>query len=158
MRTGKKDDWDDDWDEDVVVRKQLPEPEGLTTRKILWGLLGVALVAVVVGSVVSRDDFQFEESPSPILGMWTCDDPQMSDFWVEFRPQFVIFGTGGTGTQKFRILGIKFERVGEVERYKVFYRNLAGREHNKEVVLTPPGNRIRFADQPAVTWTHYEAQ
>ena len=158
MRMGKKDDWDDDWDDDVVVKKQVPEPEGLTTRKILWGLLGVALVAVVVGTIVSRDDYQFEESPPPILGMWTCDDPETPDLWVEFRPQFVIFGTGGTGTQKFRILGIEFERVGEVDRYNVFYRNLAGKEHNKEVVLMPSGNQMRFADQPAVTWSRYQGQ
>jgi hypothetical protein len=158
MRMGKKDDWDDDWDDDVVVKKQPPEPGGLTTRKILWGLLGAALIAVVVGSVISRDKFEFEESPPPILGMWTCDDPETPDLWVEFRPQFVVFGTGGTGTQKFRILGIDFERVGDVERYNVYYRNLAGREHNKEFVLTPPGNRIRFADRPAVTWTRYEGR
>ena len=156
MRMRRKDDWDDDWDDDVVVKKKAPERQGLTTRKILWGLLGVALVAVLVGTIVSRDDYRFEESPPAILGMWTCDDPATPDLWVEFLPRTVVFGTGGTGTQKYRILGVTYERVGDVDRYTVYYRNLAGREHTLEVVLMPSGNQLRFADRPAVTWTRYQ--
>ena len=155
MRMGKKDDWDDDWDDDDVKQKP-PRPEILTTRRILWGLAAVALVAIAVGSVVSRDEYQFRESPSRLLGMWSCEDPERSDIWVEFRPEFVVFGTGGTGILKARILGIKFEQVGDVERYTVFYRDLAGKEHNKEVVLVPPGTSLRFSDEPGVDWTRFD--
>jgi hypothetical protein len=159
MRTGRRDkrddDWDDDWDDEVRVEEQPSDTNTLSTRTILWGLLLVAVVAVVIGSVVSRDEFQFEESPSRLLGTWICEDPGRSDLWVEFRPQFVIFGTGGTGSLKYRILGIKFEQVGEVERYTVFYRDLAGKEHNREVVVTPPGDSFRFADEPGVKWSRY---
>ena len=156
MRTGEKDDWDDDWEDEVVVGNQPPDEDLLTTRRILWGLVAVAIVAIVVGSVVSRDEFQFEESPSRLVGMWTCDDPEKSDIWVDFRRQFVVFGTGGTGTLKVRILGIKFEQVGELERYTFFVRDLAGKEYNREVVLMPPGNSLRFADEPGVTWTRFD--
>lgn len=155
MRMGKKDDWDDDWDDDVVKKKP-PGPELLTTSRILWGLVAVFVVAVIVGSVVSRDEFQFEQSPSRLLGMWSCDDPERSDIWVEFRPEFIVFGTGGTGTLKARILGIKFEQVGEIERYTVFYRDLAGKEHIKEAVLTPAADKLRFAEEPGVDWTRFD--
>ena len=151
MRMEKKDDWDA-----ADVKQKPPAPEILTTRRILWGLAAVALVAIAVGSVVSRDEYQFRESPSRLLGMWSCEDPERSDIWVEFRPEFVVFGTGGTGTLKARILGIKFEQVGDVERYTVFYRDLAGKEHNKEVVLAPPGTSLRFSDEPGVDWTRFD--
>ncbi len=151
MRIEKKDDWDA-----ADVKQNPPGPEILTTRRILWGLAAVALVAIAVGSVVSRDEYQFRESPSRLLGMWSCEDPERSDIWVEFRPEFVVFGTGGTGTLKARILGIKFEQVGDVERYTVFYRDLAGKEHNKEVVLAPPGTSLRFSDEPGVDWTRFD--
>ncbi len=151
MRMEKKDDWDA-----ADVKQKPPGPEILTTRRILWGLAAVALVAIAVGSVVSRDEYQFRESPSRLLGMWSCEDPERSDIWVEFRPEFVVFGIGGTGMLKARILGIKFEQVGDVERYTVFYRDLAGKEHNKEVVLAPPGTSLRFSDEPGVDWTRFD--
>jgi len=156
MRMRKTDDWDDDWDDDVVVKKKPPRPEVLTTRRILWGLAVVAIAAIVVGSLLSRDSFDFQEAPSRLVGMWTCVDPERSDLWVEFRGDFVIFGTGGTGTMKYRILGGNVEKVGEIERYKIFFRDLAGKEHNREILLAPPGNSLRFADEPKTNWTRFE--
>jgi hypothetical protein len=156
MRIRRKDDWDDDWDDEVVVKKKPPGPSLLTTRRILWGLAALAVAALLLGSVVSRDEFQFKETPTKLIGMWTCGDPEKSDFWVEFRPQFVIFGTGGTGTMKYRILGFKFEQVGELERYTVFYKDLAGKQHTREIVLPPSGDTLRFADEPGVNWTRFD--
>lgn len=155
MRKGRNDDWDDDWDDDVVEQR-LPESEGLSTRKILWGLLGVVLIALVIGSLVSRDEYQFQESPPQLRGMWTCTDPEKSDIWVEFRREFIVFGTGGTGTLKVRILGFKFEQVGGLDRYTVFYRELSGKEYSKEIVMAPPGDTLRFAEDPGVDWARFE--
>jgi hypothetical protein len=146
----------DDWDDDVVVKKKPQRPDGLTTRRILWGLAVVAIAAVVLGSLLSKDAFDFQEAPSRLVGVWTCEDPERSDLWVEFRGDFVIFGTGGTGTMKYRILGGNVEKVGEIERYKIFFRDLAGKEHNREILLAPPGNSLRFADEPSTSWTRFE--
>jgi len=146
----------DDWDDDVVVKKKPQRPDGLTTRRILWGLAVVAIAAVVLGSLLSKDAFDFQEAPSRLVGVWTCEDPERSDLWVEFRGDFVIFGTGGTGTMKYRILGGNVEKVGEIERYKIFFRDLAGKEHNREILLAPPGNSLRFADEPITSWTRFE--
>jgi hypothetical protein len=155
MRMRKTDDWDDDWDDDVVEKKP-PRPDVLTTRTILWGLVVAAIAAVVVGSLLSSDSFDFQEAPSRLVGMWTCADPERSDLWVEFRGDFVIFGTGGTGTMKYRIEGGNMEKVGEIERYKVFFRDLAGKEHNREILLAPPGTSLRFADDPKTSWKRFE--
>ena len=152
----KTDDWDDDWDDDVVVKKKPPRPDVLTTRRIFWGLAVVAIAAVVLGSLLSRDAFDFQGAPLRLVGVWTCADPERSDLWVEFRGDFVIFGTGGTGTMKYRILGGNMEKVGEIERYKIFFRDLAGKEHNREILLAPPGKSLRFADEPSTSWTRFE--
>lgn len=159
MRIRRRDDWDDDWDDDdeIVVKKKSPGPGILSTRRILWGLAALAVVAVLVGSVVSRDEFQFEETPAELLGMWTCDDPDRSDLWVEFSPQFVTIATGGTGTIKYRVLGIQFDQVGEIAHYSIFLRDLAGKEHIREIMLRPPGDTLRFADEPRVSWKRFDS-
>ena len=146
----------DGWDDDVVVKKKPQRPDGLTTRRILWGLAVVAIAAVVLGSLLSRDAFDFQVAPSRLVGVWTCTDPERSDLWVEFRGDFVIFGTGGTGTMKYRILGGNVEKVGEIERYRIFLRDLAGKEHDREILLAPLGDSLRFADDPKTNWTRYE--
>lgn len=158
MRIRRRDERDDDWDDDdeIVVKKKPPRPEILTTRRILWGIAAIAIVAVLVGNVVSRNDFQFAETPAELIGMWTCGDPERSDLWVEFRPQFATFATGGTGTIKYRILGLHFDQVGEIARYTMFLRDLAGKEHSKEILISPPGDTLRFADDPRVNWSRYE--
>jgi len=157
MRMRSKDEWNDDWDdEDVVVKKEPRGPGVLSTRRILWSLVAVAIVAVVVGSLVARDTFQFKEAPPQLLGMWTCSDPERSDLWLEFRREFVEFGTGGTGTVKYRILGVKFDQVGEISRYDVFYRDLAGKEHNREFLLAASNDTLRLADDPGTDWVRYD--
>jgi len=158
MRIRRRDDWDDDWDDDdeIVVKKKPPRRDILTTRRILWGIAVLVVAAVLFGSVVSRDQFQFEESPAELIGMWTCGDPDRSDLWLEFRPQFVTFATGGTGTIKYRILGVQFDQVGEAAHYTMFLRDLAGKEHSREILLAPPGDTLRFADEPRVNWERYD--
>ena len=158
MRMKRNDDWDDDWDEDevVVVKKKPQGPGVLNTRRILLGLAAVAVVAVIVGGLVSRDTFQFKEAPPQLLGMWTCNDPERSDLWLEFRREFVEFGTGGTGTMKYRILGVKFEQVGDIGSYDVFYRDLAGREHHREFLLASSSDTLRLADDPGTDWVRFD--
>jgi len=158
MRIRRRDDWDDDWDDDdeIVVKKKAPKSEILTTRRILWGIAVLVVAVVLFGKVVSRDQYQFEKSPAELIGMWTCGDPDRSDLWVEFSPQFVTVATGGTGTIKFRILGVQFDQVGEAAHYTMFLRDLAGKEHSREVVLSPPGNTLRFTDEPRVTWERFD--
>jgi hypothetical protein len=155
MKTRRQDDWDDDWDDEVRAPEP-SDPNGLTTGKIILGLAVVVLLAVIVGGIVSRETYQLEHSPSSIVGTWSCGDPQRSDLWVEFRPEFVVFGTGNTGTMKARIVGANSEQVGDFKSYTVFYRDLAGKVHNKEVILAPDGDSFRFADDPGVSWSRMD--
>lgn len=156
MKSRKRDDWDDDWDDDVVKKKPQKGPGLLNTRRILWGLAAIVVAAILIGQVVSPGQYDFKETPPALLGMWTCNDPERSDFWVDFRPEFVIFGTGGTSTVKHRIVGFNVEQLGGFDRYKVYYRDMAGREHEKEALVAESGVILRFADDPATEWGRYK--
>jgi hypothetical protein len=157
MRNRRQDDWDDDWDDDEPKKPAKPKGDDgiLTTRRIIVGLVVIAVAAIVIGSFV-RSQYDFSEVPALLLGMWTCSDPDSSDLWVEFRRESVVFGTGGTGTVTHRIVGVDFEEVGGIRRYKIYYRDLAGREHEKEALLAESGRALRFTDFPGAEWIRYE--
>jgi hypothetical protein len=157
MRNRKHDDWDDDWDDDKPRKREKPKDDGgiLSTRRIVVGLVVIAVAAILIGSF-ARSEYDFSEVPAGLLGMWTCNDPDSSDLWVEFRRDSIVFGTGGTGTVTHRIVGVDFEHVGGIRRYKVFYRDLAGKEHMKEALLPESERTLRFTDFPGAEWVRYE--
>lgn len=155
MRDRKRDDWDDDWDDVKVVKST--EPGLLSTRRILVGLAVIVVTVIVIGSLVTRNQYEFREVPPRLIGMWTCSDPERSDLWVEFRPGFVIFGTGGTGTVTHRIVGVNFDQVGGIGRYKVYYRDMAGKEFEREVLVAESGRVLRFADDPGTEWGRFDS-
>jgi len=161
MSARRRDEWDDDdWDDDdeVVAKKVKRAPRGegrLTTRRILIGLAVVAVAALVIGNILTREDMQLTEVPPLLVGTWTCVDPEHSDLWVEFRPEWVSFGTGGTGRNKCRVLGVNEDAMGEVRRFTVLYSDMARTEHFTELLVDASGDSLRFTDRPSLRYTRY---
>jgi hypothetical protein len=148
----REDDWDDDWDDDTPKK---PDGPGLiSTPRILVGLLLVIIAAVIIGGLVGRHPYEFDTVPEPLLGMWTCDDPVRSDLWVEFKNHLVTFGTGGTGNVTHRVLGVDHEEVGEISRYQIVYRDVAGKQHHRTIMLMA-GGVLRFADDAQTDWKYF---
>lgn len=159
MSARRRDDWDD-WDDDdeVVTKKVKPVPRGesrLTTRRILIGLAVVAVAALVIGNLLTREAMQLTEVPPLLVGTWTCVDPEHSDLWVEFRPEWVTFGTGGTGRNKCRVLGVNEDPMGEARRFTVLYSDMARTEHLTELLVDASGDSLRFTDRPNLRYTRY---
>lgn len=152
MKNRRQEDWDD-WDDDKPTTPE--DPGMITTPRILIGLVVVIVAALVIGGIVGRSDYQFEEVPEPLIGMWTCEDPERSDLWVEFKRNLITFGTGGTGDVTHRVVGVDHDQVGEINRYQIVYRDLAGRQHMREVLLSASGDSLRFADDANTTWMFY---
>jgi len=73
---------------------------------------------------------------------------------VEFQKNRVIFGTGGTGVVKFEVSGMDAEKVGDIDRYTVFYRDLAGTRLFVDVLLDESGEVLRFTDSAGPQSTH----
>lgn len=153
MTARRRDEWDD-WDDEAEADSAAPGL--LTTPRILIGLIAVVAVALVFGALVTRDTMQSSEIPAELIGTWTSDDPAASDLWVEFRRDSIIFGTGGTGKLKCRVIGIDAEEVGGLDRFVVRYRDMARKKHLKEIRLNAAKNELWFTDQPGRRWSRYD--
>jgi len=109
---------DDEWDDFEECIEEERSQGLLSTTRILAAAGVLVVVALVAATIIAY--------PPRLIGLWTCDDPAQSDFYVEFRREFVIFGTGGTGDVKCRVLGLDTEKAGDADHFTVRYRDMAG--------------------------------
>ena len=144
---------DDDWDDLEEEIEEVRPPGILSTTRILVGLAVLMVVAVVAAKIIGYDPPDLSEVPPRLIGLWSCDDPAQSDHYVEFRREFVIFGTGGTGDLKCRVSGLDTEKTGNVDRFTVRYRDMAGIKHRISMLLDESGSVLLFTDQPSVHWS-----
>jgi hypothetical protein len=148
--------YDDDWDDEEFDELEIEEEPGiLTTTRILVGLLVVILIAIVVARLVLFEKPEFAEVTPRLFGLWTTSHPEYTDQYVEFRKNTVIFGTGGTGVVKYKVYGMDTEKVGDVDRYTVFYRDLAGTKHELNLFMEETGDILRFTDDAEARWIRW---
>jgi len=145
---------DDDWD-DFEEYEEEAEPGILSTTRILVALLVVIVVAIVVAKLVMWEKPEYAELTPRLFGLWTTTHPEFNDRYVEFEQNRVIFGTGGTGVVKFEVSGMDIEKIGDIDRHTVFYRDLAGTKLFVDVTLDEPGEVLRFTDSAEARWTRY---
>ncbi len=145
-------DFDDDWDDLDVAGSERPR-WGLTTPRILAVLAVLVVVAMVAARVMNREPMEIREVPPPLIGLWTTDDQEKSDHFVEFRRKTVRLGTGGTSDVRVKVLGLNDETIGGVGHVTLYYRDLAGTRHAMEMLLDETGEELRFMDQPGIVWT-----
>ena len=153
MRFGKKDDWDEGWDTDefeAPVKASDEKTVSLGTIVLIVAVVG--MIALVLGKTMTREGFQFEEVPQPLIGAWACNDPAKSDQWVEFRRENVLMSTSGTGSARYKVVGVNHETIGGIDRYEVAYRDLVGKEHTLDVRVISVEGILRFADDPGAEW------
>jgi hypothetical protein len=151
MIRSRRDDWDD-WDEES--QKVDDKPGLFTTRRILIGLALTAFAALILGGVLRQDPMQFGEVPEVLIGTWTCDDPAHPDQWIEFTKDAVVFGER-TSRLKCRVLGVDLDPVGNIRRFSVLYKDMAGKKHYLELLLDSSADSLRRTDQPALAYRRY---
>ena len=146
--------YDEDWDD---FEEYVEEEESgiLTTTRILVGLLVVIVVAIMVARLVLWEKPEFAEVTPRLFGLWTTTHPEFNDRYVEFEQNRVIFGTGGTGVVKFKVSGMDVEKIGDIDHYTVFYRDLAGTKRTVDLFLDEPGEVLRFTDSAEARWTRF---
>ena len=145
---------DDDWDDFEEYEEEV-EPGILTTTRILVALLVVFVVAIVAARLVLWEKPEFSEVTPRLFGLWTTTHPEFNDRYVEFEKNRVVFGTGGTGVVKFMVSGMDVEKIGDIDHYTIFYRDLAGAKHTVDLFLDEPGEVLRFTDSAEAHWTRY---
>ena len=133
------------------------EPPGaITTRRILIAVAVLAVVIVVVSQIAFREPLEYREIPPRLIGMWTCEDPERSDWYMDFARESITFGLGGTTRLKCSVVGLNSERIGEVDHHTIHYRDMAKKKHIMEILLDGSGTEIRRTDEPGVIWKRYE--
>jgi hypothetical protein len=151
MVRSRRDDWDD-WDDEP--EKVEDKPSLFTTRRILIGLALTAFAALILGGVLRQEQMQFGEVPDVLVGTWTCDDPVHSDLWLEFTRDSVVFGER-TSRLKYRVLGVDLDPVGNIRRFSVLYKDMAGKKHYLELLLDASADTLRRTDRPALAYQRY---
>ncbi len=145
----------DDWDDDEPTKPD-PGPGLLSTPRILAALAVVVVVVLVIGSIVKKEDLDFSEVPPQLIGLWTCSDPEESDRFVQFRRNFITFGTGGTGQIKCDVIGLTVEEIGDVTKYTVHYRDMARTKIVRQILVNSEGDELRFTDETNLRWVRYD--
>ena len=151
----RKYDDEDYWDDIEDFEEEEKQPGILTTTRILVGLLVVVVSAILVARLVLSETPEFAEVTPRLFGLWTTSHPEFTDRYVEFRKNTVTFGTGGTGVVKFKVSGMDTGKVGDIDHYTIFYRDLAGAKHTVDFFLDEPGEVLRFTDSAEAHWTRY---
>ena len=146
---------DEDWEE-LEEFEELEKPGILTTTRILVGLLVTVVIVIVVARLVLFEKPEFAEVSPRLFGLWTTSHPEYTDRYVEFQKNTVVFGTGGTGVVKFKVSGMDAEKVGDVDRYTIHYRDLAGTRHAVSLFLDERGETLRFTDSADVRWIRWQ--
>jgi len=151
-RQGYEEDWED---EDLEELEIAEEPGLLTTTRILVGLLVVVIVTIVVARLLLFDKPEFAEVTPRLFGLWTTSHPEYTDRYVEFRKNEVVFGTGGTGVVKYKVYGMNTDKVGDIDRYTILYRDLAGTKREVNVFMEETGDILRFTDAAEARWIRW---
>jgi len=51
---------------------------------------------------------------------------------------------------------VDVEKIGDIDHYTVFYRDLAGTRHTVDVILDEAGEVLRFTDSAEARWTRFD--
>lgn len=141
---------------EVVAAHEDVDPKGLSTGRILLILLGLAVIAVVAGRLLYHQGFDSKTVPTELVGLWTTDDPNYSDRYLELQPDTITFGTGGTSSIRYSIIGVVRQEAGEGEAYEIHFRGVDGAKFSREIVLADSGDSLSFRSQSEVAWTRFQ--
>ncbi len=141
---------------EVVAAHEDLDPKGMSTGRILLILLGLAVIAVVAGRLLYQQGFDSKTVPTELIGLWTTADPSYSDRYLELQPDSITFGTGGTSSIKYSIIGVVRQEAGEGEAYEIHFRGVDGAKFSREIVLAGSGNKLYFRSQAEVVWTRFQ--
>lgn len=91
--------------------------------------------------------------PQKLLGVWTSSSPGYSDRYIEIRPDTIIFGTGGTRSQGYRILRCERQETPDGPLYILEFSGVSGGPFRRPLYYLPEGGgKLKFKNEPAVTW------
>ncbi len=145
-------------DRDVVVAvaaRPVEEGRRPATRMILIWTAVVVILAVALGAWFSREDTGSKTVPPQLVGTWTTAHPEYSDRYLVLTSDSITFGTGGTSTVRYSIIGVAVDGNDDNKYFVVHFRGAGGAKFRREIVLGDSGKKLHFKSQPSVVWTRF---
>ena len=137
----------------VIVEVPAHEPEpALTLRRVLICVAAIFVFVLVVGGLLDRPNLDSKTVPESLVGEWTSDHPEYSDRYLKMTSKSITFGIGGTSFIKYNVIGIEEKQVDGVKMLILHFRDPAGTNFERTIVVESPGARMYFESQPAVIW------
>ncbi len=146
-------------DRDVVVAvaaHSVEEGRRPATRMILIWTAVVVILAVALGAWLSREDTGSKTVPPQLVGTWTTTHPEYSDRYLVLTSDSITFGTGGTSTVRYSIIGVAVDG-NDGNNFVVHFRDAGGAKFRREIVLGDSGKKLHFKSQPSVVWTRFKS-
>ena len=140
---------------EVPAHEVEEEPTPIARRILIWAAV-VAVGLLLLSVLLDRPVYDLKTVPDALAGKYTCDLPEYSDRYLVLRPSSITFSTGGTSFIKYAILGADREEVEGVEFLILHFRDVAGTEFSRRIMVDPSGSRFHFTSQPRVVWKHSE--
>jgi hypothetical protein len=112
-------------------------------------VLGVVIACVTSPGCRRRG----HEVPEVLLGVWTSSSPGYSDRYIDIRPDAIIFGTGGTTSRGYRILGCERRVTPDGPLYILEFTGVSSGPYRRPLYYISKGRgQLKFKNEPAVTW------
>lgn len=146
-------------DRDVVVAvaaRPVKEDRRPATRMILIVTVVVVILAAALGAWFSREDTGSKTVPPQLVGTWTTAHPEYSDRYLVLTSDSITFGTGGTSTVRYSIIGVAVDGNDDNKYFVVHFRDAGGAKFRREIVLGDSGQKLHFKSQPSVVWTRFK--
>ena len=153
----REEDREEDRDVTVAVAAHAVE-EGRrpATRMILIWAVVVVILAAALGAWFSREDTGSKTVPPQLVGTWTTAHPEYSDRYLVLTSASITFGTGGTSTVRYSIIGVAVDGNDDHNYFVVHFRGAGGAKFRREIVLGDSGQKLHFKSQPSVVWTRFK--
>ena len=153
----REEDREEDRDVTVAVAAHAVE-EGRrpATRMILIWAVVVVILAAALGAWFSREDTGSKTVPPQLVGTWTTAHPEYSDRYLVLTSDSITFGTGGTSTVRYSIIGVAVDGNDNNKYFVVHFRGAGGAKFRREIVLGDSGQKLHFKSQPSVVWTRFK--
>jgi len=146
-------------DRDVVVAvaaRPVEKDRRPATRMILIVTAVVVILAAALGAWFSREDTGSKTVPPQLVGTWTTTHPEYSDRYLVLTSDSITFGTGGTSTVRYSIIGVAVDGNDDNKYFVVHFRDAGGAKFRREIVLGDSGQKLHFKSQPGVVWTRFK--
>jgi len=125
-------------------------------RKVLVAAGVVAILAIVAWALLTREDTGSKSVSPALIGLWTSSHAEYSDRTLVLKSDSITFGTGGSNSVLYSIIGVvEQEEDDHTKYYVVHFRGVDGAKFRREIVLVDNGQSLFFRSQPDVVWTRF---